>query len=170
MAKWGRWPLVCLHATLKSWHPCHTSFSLYIHRPPTMHITALTLSPSASSLRPKIFLHGNSNPRLVPVQLHLFTSSCGLSCHRSSSLCSPRLSVHSPTFSGFKFRASPIPENADETEKSSNFGGILQLGSMFLVWYLLNIYFNIFNKQVRLLCLYWFRQNCAGLVKCPSVS
>ncbi|XP_021773019.1 phosphoenolpyruvate/phosphate translocator 2, chloroplastic-like [Chenopodium quinoa] len=47
-------------------------------------------------------------------------------------------------------RAVSIPESADggaET-KSSSVALPLQLGGMFLLWYLLNIYFNIYNKQV----------------------
>ncbi|RVW46452.1 Phosphoenolpyruvate/phosphate translocator 2, chloroplastic [Vitis vinifera] len=83
-----------------------------------MHITALALSPSAPSSS-------------------LF-----------SSLSSVLFPYPNPRFSGFKFRASSVPENAEETEKSSNLSGILQLGSMFAIWYLLNIYFNIFNKQI----------------------
>lgn len=127
-----------------------------------MHITALALSPSAPFLKPKNLLNRNPNPSpgVVPVQLHLLTSTNGLSCHRSSSLFSSLSSVlfpyPNPRFSGFKFRASSVPENAEETEKSSNLSGILQLGSMFAIWYLLNIYFNIFNKQVYHLCLCWF--------------
>lgn len=31
---------------------------------------------------------------------------------------------------------------------SRSFNGVLQLGALFAVWYLFNIYFNIFNKQV----------------------
>lgn len=47
-------------------------------------------------------------------------------------------------------RAVSIPENADggfETN-STTLARPLQLGGMFCLWYLLNIYFNIYNKQV----------------------
>lgn len=121
---------------------------------PVTPICFSSLSPSAPFLKPKNLLNRNPNPSpgVVPVQLHLLTSTNGLSCHRSSSLFSSLSSVlfpyPNPRFSGFKFRASSVPENAEETEKSSNLGGILQLGSMFAIWYLLNIYFNIFNKQI----------------------
>ena len=158
----------CLHATLKG----SLSFSLFSlslslscfpsKQAQRMQITtALALSPSAPFLKPKYLLNRNPNPRIVPVQqLNLFTSTNGLSCQRSSSLFSARTSVlfpyPNPRFSGFKFRASSVPANDEENQKSSSSGEILQLGIMFAIWYLLNIYFNIFNKQVHSLCRYWF--------------
>lgn len=39
-------------------------------------------------------------------------------------------------------------ESAGETEKTSSLTSTLQLGSLFGLWYLFNIYFNIYNKQV----------------------
>lgn len=45
-------------------------------------------------------------------------------------------------------RASSVPESAGESEKSGNLVQTLQLGSLFGLWYLFNIYFNIYNKQV----------------------
>lgn len=39
-------------------------------------------------------------------------------------------------------------ENAGESEKESSLMKTLQLGSLFGLWYLFNIYFNIYNKQV----------------------
>lgn len=48
-----------------------------------------------------------------------------------------------------KLRATAVPDNnAGESAKPSELLKALQLGVMFAVWYLLNIYFNIFNKQV----------------------
>ncbi|CAA7038700.1 unnamed protein product [Microthlaspi erraticum] len=47
-------------------------------------------------------------------------------------------------FDGFKVKSATVPENVES-------GGLvkgLKLGGMFGVWYLLNIYYNIFNKQV----------------------
>uniref|UniRef100_A0A1J3EDC1 Phosphoenolpyruvate/phosphate translocator 2, chloroplastic n=1 Tax=Noccaea caerulescens TaxID=107243 RepID=A0A1J3EDC1_NOCCA len=47
-------------------------------------------------------------------------------------------------FNGFKVKSATVPENVES-------GGLvkgLKLGGMFGVWYLLNIYYNIFNKQV----------------------
>ncbi|KAG9145842.1 hypothetical protein Leryth_023780 [Lithospermum erythrorhizon] len=48
----------------------------------------------------------------------------------------------------FKIKATAMPECGDEASKESSFISVLQLGSMFVVWYSLNIWFNIFNKQV----------------------
>ncbi|KAL2925616.1 Phosphoenolpyruvate/phosphate translocator 2 chloroplastic, partial [Bienertia sinuspersici] len=47
--------------------------------------------------------------------------------------------------------AVSIPESADggvEAKSSSSLAGPLMLGGMLCLWYLLNIYFNIYNKQV----------------------
>ncbi|XP_020571792.1 phosphoenolpyruvate/phosphate translocator 2, chloroplastic [Phalaenopsis equestris] len=46
-------------------------------------------------------------------------------------------------------RASSIPESADESPaKANELVQTLLLGSLFGLWYLFNIYFNIYNKQV----------------------
>ena len=54
----------------------------------------------------------------------------------------------------------PIPEPApasvpvpvvEETSEPSELAKTIQLGSLFGLWYLFNIYFNIYNKQVRAL-------------------
>ncbi|XP_050380575.1 phosphoenolpyruvate/phosphate translocator 2, chloroplastic-like isoform X2 [Argentina anserina] len=44
--------------------------------------------------------------------------------------------------------AAPGPESAGEASEPSGLARTLQLGAMFCIWYLLNIYFNIYNKQV----------------------
>lgn len=44
-----------------------------------------------------------------------------------------------------------MPEAADEGEKSGGLGKTVELGLLFGLWYLFNIYFNIYNKQVTLL-------------------
>lgn len=47
------------------------------------------------------------------------------------------------------FAASSVPEaQSDEGKQTSGLVQSLQLGFMFATWYLLNIYFNIYNKQV----------------------
>ncbi|CAA6661216.1 unnamed protein product [Spirodela intermedia] len=63
---------------------------------------------------------------------------------------------HSSGFGAVKVRASSVPESAGEgspspTEAKPAGEGLLQtlqLGGLFGLWYLFNIYFNIFNKQV----------------------
>ncbi|KAL0381737.1 UNVERIFIED_CONTAM: Phosphoenolpyruvate/phosphate translocator 2, chloroplastic [Sesamum angustifolium] len=48
----------------------------------------------------------------------------------------------------FKVRSAAVPESRNEVTSIDERIRILQLGSMFAIWYLLNIYFNIYNKQV----------------------
>ncbi|XP_011097424.2 phosphoenolpyruvate/phosphate translocator 2, chloroplastic isoform X1 [Sesamum indicum] len=48
----------------------------------------------------------------------------------------------------FKVRSAALPESRNEVTSIDERIRILQLGSMFAIWYLLNIYFNIYNKQV----------------------
>ncbi|PKI59130.1 triose phosphate/phosphate translocator, non-green plastid, chloroplastic-like [Punica granatum] len=48
----------------------------------------------------------------------------------------------------FEVRAASVPETAGEGEKSGSLMKTLQLGMLFGLWYLFNIYFNIYNKQV----------------------
>ncbi|XP_018451789.1 triose phosphate/phosphate translocator, non-green plastid, chloroplastic [Raphanus sativus] len=49
----------------------------------------------------------------------------------------------------FKTAATAVPENAEEGEEGSGkLSKILELGLLFALWYLFNIYFNIYNKQV----------------------
>ncbi|KAG6412810.1 hypothetical protein SASPL_125500 [Salvia splendens] len=48
----------------------------------------------------------------------------------------------------FKLRSAAAPDSQDEAAKAEKLVRTVQLTAMFGVWYLLNIYFNIFNKQV----------------------
>ncbi|XVE67899.1 hypothetical protein DITRI_Ditri09bG0025000 [Diplodiscus trichospermus] len=127
-----------------------------------MQITALALSPSTPLFKP---LNKIPNPRfrpalnlssLKPVDL---SSIHGFSCQKTScvSSCSgfkfnARISESFIISNGrcdrFKVKATSVPENIGETKDSSGLAWTLQLGAMFAIWYLLNIYFNIFNKQV----------------------
>ncbi|XP_024015155.1 phosphoenolpyruvate/phosphate translocator 2, chloroplastic isoform X2 [Eutrema salsugineum] len=51
-------------------------------------------------------------------------------------------------FNGFKLKSATVPENVEGDVESGGLVKGLKLGAMFGVWYLLNIYYNIFNKQV----------------------
>ncbi|KAL5540629.1 hypothetical protein UlMin_043204 [Ulmus minor] len=123
--------------------------------------TTLALSPPP----PIPFLKSpNRNPNNNPLQISQDHHSVnGLSWRRqtcsSSSSSSLRFNAQiSASFllipkrrlENLKVKATSVPENrAEESEnKSSGWSRTLQLGSMFGIWYLLNIYFNIFNKQV----------------------
>ncbi|GER41319.1 phosphoenolpyruvate/phosphate translocator 2 [Striga asiatica] len=48
----------------------------------------------------------------------------------------------------FKVSCAAYPESNNEATMTGEKMRGLQLGTMFAIWYLLNIYFNIFNKQV----------------------
>nr|QEI21539.1 phosphate/phosphoenolpyruvate translocator [Zygophyllum xanthoxylum] len=48
----------------------------------------------------------------------------------------------------FVVRATAVPENLEGNVEPAKLGRTLQLALMFGAWYLLNIYFNIYNKQV----------------------
>ncbi|GFZ07823.1 glucose-6-phosphate/phosphate translocator-like protein [Actinidia rufa] len=51
---------------------------------------------------------------------------------------------------GFEVRATSWPESAGDKEKASSMASTMQLGALFGLWYLFNIYFNIYNKQFNL--------------------
>ncbi|KAK9272245.1 hypothetical protein L1049_002616 [Liquidambar formosana] len=126
-----------------------------------MQSTAIPLCPPPF-LKPP---NRNSNSRFIPLhhspsptQFDL-TSIHGVSCHRitsspcsASSINSTRTSVSflvsNGRYNDVKVRAASVPGSADETAKSNSLARTLQLGSLFGLWYLLNIYFNIYNKQV----------------------
>jgi solute carrier family 35 protein E1 len=42
----------------------------------------------------------------------------------------------------------PADEAAASSDSGSGIAGTVQLGALIVAWYLLNIYFNIYNKQV----------------------
>ncbi|XVF60262.1 hypothetical protein PTKIN_Ptkin08bG0030900 [Pterospermum kingtungense] len=122
-----------------------------------MQSTAISLSPSAPFFKP---VNKNPNPRYNPVSnlsslnpLDL-SSIHVLSCQKGSGSggFNARISVSFIISNGrcdsFKVKATSVPENIGETKGSSGLARTLQLGAMIAIWYLLNIYFNIFNKQV----------------------
>lgn len=53
----------------------------------------------------------------------------------------------------FEVKATAVPESAGEGKEKSSLTKTLELGLLFGLWYLFNIYFNIYNKQV---CLFVF--------------
>lgn len=123
-----------------------------------MESYALALSPSTPFINNHHKPPPLRNPRFFTPSLHYYSS------HRNSlSLCSTssfnNRTALSLLFSNRKLNefipaAASVPESsADEASKGKDLGRILQLGGMFGLWYLLNIYYNIFNKQVTLLSL-----------------
>ncbi|XP_052195582.1 phosphoenolpyruvate/phosphate translocator 2, chloroplastic-like isoform X1 [Diospyros lotus] len=127
-----------------------------------MEIHALSLCPSAPFLNPRRNPPSQSSrPRRIALNAYSFLKSIDdCKCLRSTTLflsstssfdkasSSLPLLVLNQRTNGFKVGATSMPENADEAAKSEELFRTLQLGSMFVVWYLLNIYFNIYNKQV----------------------
>lgn len=135
-----------------------------------MQSTAFTLSPTLP-------LHTNPNRFRRSLNLRLSAAKSsnnddgvnlnGVSSSSSSSSFTRQSWSMSPSSSSsFKFRPLPlvptsdlsppqatsVPESAgDSAAESSSLLKTLQLGSLFGLWYLFNIYFNIYNKQVLLL-------------------
>ncbi|KAL7135823.1 hypothetical protein ABFS83_11G123800 [Erythranthe nasuta] len=72
-----------------------------------------------------------------------FNISSNKSANKRSSSCDFKLRSSSSSSA-----AADVPESINGTTDANERVRILQLGSMFAIWYLLNIYFNIFNKQV----------------------
>ncbi|KAI3915125.1 hypothetical protein MKW92_040597 [Papaver armeniacum] len=130
-------------------------------------------SPSTPFLKPRNFINGRGTRIINPVTRSLSFNPIRFSSQKSndlvssssngvSSFCGPRSSSWSSIPSlvssdrennnkDFRIKATPVPESAGagETaqEKSSGLMQTLQLGSLFGLWYLFNIYFNIYNKQ-----------------------
>ncbi|XP_047307411.1 phosphoenolpyruvate/phosphate translocator 1, chloroplastic-like [Impatiens glandulifera] len=92
-----------------------------------------------------------------PSRSHLFTSPYAISHSSSSSTRFPSTSLKgwlttpSPVVpepesdDGFQLHAA---KNAGEIETSASLSNTLQLAFLFVLWFLFNIYFNIYNKQV----------------------
>ncbi|XP_055961100.1 phosphoenolpyruvate/phosphate translocator 2, chloroplastic-like isoform X2 [Mercurialis annua] len=118
---------------------------------------ALVLSLSIPFLKPHKLLYANSDSNqtfIKPLKLD-YSHSNGVSCRKASlSLDSFRTSRVSTSFLcsyrskciSFKVCAASVPDSSSET--TSELGQIAELGAMFGIWYVLNIYYNILNKQV----------------------
>ncbi|GMH16791.1 hypothetical protein Nepgr_018632 [Nepenthes gracilis] len=125
------------------------------------------LSPSISTplLQPRRIHNRISGVRIDPVCLSppsskpfdltskstnslTLRSSTLISSSRFDGLISKPSLVSGEKSDDFVVRASSVPKSADEEPKSSSLAQTLQLGLLFGLWYLFNIYFNIYNKQV----------------------
>ncbi|GAV67949.1 EamA domain-containing protein/TPT domain-containing protein [Cephalotus follicularis] len=122
--------------------------------------TTLSQHPSTPFLKPlnrnlSLSFSSISHPStLKPLVLSFVHGvlSCPKASFPGSSLCfNKRISTSllrlTRKYDNFKVRTASVSDNVDENEKSSGVK-TLQLGAMFVLWYLLNIYFTIFNKQV----------------------
>nr|XP_043634801.1 phosphoenolpyruvate/phosphate translocator 2, chloroplastic-like [Erigeron canadensis] len=132
------------------------------------------LALSSSTLNPNFLkhVHRNNIPKIIPLlqcccsSSSAVLSSCnnnyrsttsfttsGLYSFRSynSILNGPFLfskQIHNDLEVVVRAAASVPAESSDDSTSPAKIGRTLQLAIMFGVWYLLNIYFNIFNKQV----------------------
>ncbi|KAK6153077.1 hypothetical protein DH2020_012721 [Rehmannia glutinosa] len=99
----------------------------------------------------------NFNCRLCAVNRCHFLKSCD-QLHHNYGISLPSTSSFKGRSSAYKLaskrrfdftvRSAAFPESRNEVTITGEKMRTLQLGSMFAIWYLLNIYFNIFNKQV----------------------
>ncbi|KAD5961145.1 hypothetical protein E3N88_12618 [Mikania micrantha] len=110
-----------------------------------MESTALTLSSP---------ILNHTNPHLKP-RIHTYKSTNNLN---TSVIAFRSYSIFNNSSLFFQNRArydlsvvraaASTPEASGESTNPAAIGRTLQLAAMFGTWYLLNIYFNIFNKQV----------------------
>ncbi|KAK7849216.1 phosphoenolpyruvate/phosphate translocator 1 [Quercus suber] len=131
--------------------------------------TLASPAPSLSLLKPRRQPPSLSfNPRFDPIRASSSSSlnndsfNVNLSTRRSWSLSSSSSSspiklrpwnAPPPSYSDaetnrFEVKATSVPEAAGEKPESSSLFKTLELGALFGLWYLFNIYFNIYNKQV----------------------
>ncbi|KAK8933962.1 hypothetical protein KSP39_PZI015616 [Platanthera zijinensis] len=125
---------------------------------------ALSPSPSTPVLRSRSSIP-NPNPRCAILSAFPTAKPSVSPIRRGGAIAgisgplralSPRLGGWDPAPVSFSppqqdvaVRASSVSENADENPaKNSELVQTLLLGSLFGLWYLFNIYFNIYNKQV----------------------
>ncbi|KAL0921414.1 hypothetical protein M5K25_008481 [Dendrobium thyrsiflorum] len=123
-----------------------------------MQSSAFALSPSIPLLRSR-----NSNPNPRCRILSTFSAAKPSVAPIRGCGASGGLRTMSPRLGGWEqalfsspsprqdlvVRASSVPESAGESPaKASELQQTLLLGSLFGLWYLFNIYFNIYNKQV----------------------
>ncbi|XP_027358640.1 phosphoenolpyruvate/phosphate translocator 2, chloroplastic-like isoform X2 [Abrus precatorius] len=121
--------------------------SLSLSLNPKMQSLSLSLSPSTQ----RVSYHKPSSSSSSSLPLSLTINA--LPWPFSSSLLTARKSspflISSAKFASLKVFAASFPDaKSDEPAKQTSFVNTLQLGAMFATWYLLNIYFNIYNKQV----------------------
>ncbi|KAK9080505.1 hypothetical protein SSX86_000263 [Deinandra increscens subsp. villosa] len=130
-----------------------------------MQTSSFNLSASISNLKPRRN-HRLNNPTYLPSR---FTSSLNfrpidavsarglpsICCSSSRRKIGDWISTPSPVpereSDGLEVRAASVPDSADGGEAAvakSKLAETLVLGSLFGLWYLFNIYFNIYNKQV----------------------
>ncbi|KAH9790806.1 phosphoenolpyruvate/phosphate translocator 2 [Citrus sinensis] len=120
-----------------------------------MQGSSVALAPASTPILKRRFCLILSSSSLEPADLAF---SRGVSCLQTSRFgsftplsarISSSLKCLNQRYHNLKARAgtASVPDSVDETPEPSAAIQTLQLGGMFGLWYLLNIYFNIFNKQ-----------------------
>ncbi|KAJ0905738.1 putative triose phosphate/phosphoenolpyruvate translocator, sugar phosphate transporter [Helianthus annuus] len=118
-----------------------------------MESCALTLSSSTLTSTTLNHINQNIKPRIIqcasPSSINYKTtysvpSFRSYSIFNSSSILKKRIHYDIVVARA----AASASEASGESSNAAEIGRTLQLAAMFGVWYLLNIYFNIFNKQV----------------------
>ncbi|KAG5536918.1 hypothetical protein RHGRI_024376 [Rhododendron griersonianum] len=109
--------------------------------PTPLHTRSLDFSASINGLS------GSSSLRQFPV-----TRCCSSPSSSSSSYLNGWISTPPPVPDreprGVEVRAAESCAGEEEDAKASGLSKTLELGSLFGLWFLFNIYFNIYNKQV----------------------
>ncbi|KAL1356417.1 hypothetical protein HN51_008428 [Arachis hypogaea] len=129
--------------------PCCSSLSHLI----SANLTTMHTIPMIShSIVISKFSHPFSSSSSLPLSLRFTINGGGgggpFLSYPSQKL--PPFPISAPKIQSFKvLAAASVPEaKSDEPIKPAGLIQTLQLGAMFGTWYLLNIYFNIYNKQV----------------------
>ncbi|KAK3033516.1 hypothetical protein RJ639_032745 [Escallonia herrerae] len=132
-----------------------------------MQSTAISFSPSISLphpkkptiLSPSLKIDRFASPNDVfgsSTKRRLYLPVCCLSSSSSSNssrlngwISAPAPGPERESDGGFEVRATAVPESEDGAAAAkAKLKDTLVLGSLFGMWYLFNIYFNIYNKQV----------------------
>ncbi|KZV23923.1 phosphoenolpyruvate/phosphate translocator 2, chloroplastic-like [Dorcoceras hygrometricum] len=117
---------------------------------------ALALSPSKPFTRSLRQPLQKIDSRFGAIFHASFLKSAHHSSHHDTSLSFPSSSLPNNSSNAYKlasrrfheFKVRSVAEGVSEGASADGKLQNLQLGCMFAIWYLLNIYFNIFNKQV----------------------
>ncbi|KAI7739559.1 hypothetical protein M8C21_014563 [Ambrosia artemisiifolia] len=111
-----------------------------------LRLSSSILNPKPSNIRHRII------PSSSPSTINYKTTHSDLSLTSYNSIFNNSFSLNFQKRIHYDFAVASAAASASEPSSQSTnpaeFGPTLQLAAMFGIWYLLNIYFNIFNKQV----------------------
>ncbi|KAJ8553892.1 hypothetical protein K7X08_024570 [Anisodus acutangulus] len=122
------------------------SFSPSISLPKKPSLCRFNINPLSSQSCRFGSLNGSATRKINPIRCSSDSSSSSSKLNRNGWISVPP-PVTERESEGLEVRAMSVSESAGETPKSK-LTETLVLGSLFGLWYLFNIYFNIYNKQV----------------------